>query len=233
MEKHAVKHRGVEVIGLHFQRALEIRLGAIEIAVVEEHLAEEERELVVVAIELERFFERLDPALGIERVDRRFGVGDQLEEAIALVAAEERHDAVLALGEPLLLFERQHLVAHLRFPELDELVGGDDVLLFEELFDGEEAGLVDEDRALVLLDGVDDRAEGFGGALHDLFEGGDALEEVLIQGEIALFVVVLDLVLFERGRTGENHQLVLTAIAVLALVVVEGAAGLAEHRWSL
>jgi hypothetical protein len=56
---------------------------------------------------------------------------------------------------------------------------------------------------------------------------------MLVQGEVALFVVVLDLVLFERGRTGENHQLVLTAIAVFALVVVEGAAGLAEHRWSI
>ena len=39
---------------------------AIEIAVVEEHLAEEEGELVVVAVELERFLEHLHPAIGIE-----------------------------------------------------------------------------------------------------------------------------------------------------------------------
>src|SRR5207237_394055 len=116
-----------------------------EIAVVEEHLAEEERELVVVAVELECFFERLDAAIGIERIDRCFRVREELQEAIALLAAEQRHDPIFALGEALLLFESEHLLAHLRFPELDELVGGNDVLLFEELFYGEQTGLIDED----------------------------------------------------------------------------------------
>src|SRR6476620_576274 len=99
------------MIGLHFERALEVLLGAIEIAVVEEKLAEEEGELVVVAVELERFFERLHAAIGIERIDRRFRFLQQLHEALALVAAEERRDAVLALREALLLFESEHLLA--------------------------------------------------------------------------------------------------------------------------
>src|SRR6185436_6325412 len=104
---------GVEMIGLHFERALEIRLRTIEIAVVEKHFAEEERELVVVAVELERFFEVLHPAIGIECVDGGFRFREQLKEALPLLAAEERHDAVFALGEALLLFESEHLLAHL------------------------------------------------------------------------------------------------------------------------
>src|SRR5207245_808709 len=134
MQQDAVKDRGVEVIGLHFQRALEIVLRAIEIAVVEEDLAEEEAQLVVVTIEAERFFERLDAPVGIERIDRGFGIRQKLTEAIALVSAEQRNDAVLPLHETLFLLEGEHLLAHLRFPQLDQLVGRDDVFLFEDLF---------------------------------------------------------------------------------------------------
>ena len=137
MQQHAVEHRGVEVIGLHFERALEVMLGAIEIAVVEEDFAEEEAQLVVVAVELECFLERLDAALRIEGVDRRLGIRQILTEAIALLAAKERNDPVLPLHEALLLFQREHLLAHLRFPQLDQLVRGNDVLFLQELFDGE------------------------------------------------------------------------------------------------
>src|SRR5438128_12620144 len=99
------------MIGLHFERALEVRLRAIEIAVVEEHLAEENRELVIVAVEAEGLFERLHAAIGIERVDRRFRISQELQEAVAFVAAEQRHDAILALGESLLLLQSEHLLA--------------------------------------------------------------------------------------------------------------------------
>src|SRR5205085_590537 len=165
----------------HFQRPLEVRLGAIEIAVVEEHLAEEEGELVVVAIELESLFERAHAAIGIECVEGAVGFADVLLEPLALVASEKRDDAVAALVEALLLFEREHLLAHLRFPQLDQLVGGDEVLLLQELFRGEEPGLVDEDGALMLADGVDQRTNGLGGTLDDLFERGNALQKVLVE----------------------------------------------------
>src|SRR5205823_9305131 len=132
--------------------------GAVEIAVVEEHLAEEERELVVVAIELESFLERLHAAIGIEGVECPFRFLHVLDESIALVAAEERHDAVAPLVEALLLLEREHLLAHLRFPQLDQLVGRDEVLLLQQLLGGEESRLIDEDGALVLADGIDERA---------------------------------------------------------------------------
>src|SRR5688500_8594453 len=164
------------MVGLNFDRALEIGLGAIEIAVVEEHLAEEERELVVVAVETEGFLEMLDAALGIESVERRLGIGDQDEKALALLAAEQRDHAVLALDEALLLFESEHLLAHLRFPQLDHLVGGEHVLLLEQFLDREKTGLIDEDGALVLLHGVYERADGFRGTLDDLLDSGHALE---------------------------------------------------------
>ena len=43
------------------------------------------------------------------------------------------------------------------------------------------------------------------------------------------------LVLFEGRDAREDHELVLTAIAILAVVFVEGTTGLAKHglRWSL
>src|SRR4051794_22421156 len=221
------------MIGLHFERALEVVLGAIEIAVVEEHLAEEERELVIVAIEFEGFFERLNAAIRIERINGRLSLGEQLQEALAPLAAEERHDPVFALGEALLLFESEHLLAHLRFPELDQLVGGDDVLALEQFFDGEQSRLIDEDGALVLLNGIDDAADGLGAALDDLFETGDALEQMLVERYVAFFVVLLDFVLFERSHARKHEQLRLAAEAILALVVVQRTTGLAEHVWRI
>ena len=119
--------------------------------------------------------------IGLECVDGRLGLGQQLQEALALLAAEERGDAVFALDEALLLFQRKHLLAHLRFPQLDQLVGGDDVLLLQQLLGGEQPGLVDEDGALVLLYGIDDAAQSLGGALDDLFQRGNALEEMLVE----------------------------------------------------
>ncbi len=205
VQQHAVEDRGVEMIGLHFERALEIVLGAIEIAVVEEHLAEEKRELVVVAVEFERFFERLDAAVRIEGIDGRFGLGKELQEALAPLAAEERHDPVFALGEALLLLECEHLLAHLRFPKLDQLVGGDDVLPFQKLFHGKETGLVDEDGPLVFLHGIDDAANRLGAAFDDLLETGDPLEQMLVERNVAFLVVLFDLVLFERAHSRENE----------------------------
>ena len=152
-----------------------------------------------------------------------------LLESLALVPSEKRDDAVAALVEALLLFEREHLLAHLRFPQLDQLVRRDEVLLFKELLGGEEAGLVDEDGALVLADRVDERTNGLGGALDDLFERGDALQKVLVERYVVLFFVVLVLILLERVDAREHEEFVLTAGAILPFVVVEGTAGLAEH----
>ena len=42
-------------------------------------------------------------------------------------------------------------------------------------------GDVTGDGEIVFLHGVDDGAEGFGRALDDLFDGGDALEEMFIE----------------------------------------------------
>src|SRR4051794_5108557 len=229
VQQHAVENGSVEMIGLHFERAFEVMLGAIEIAVVEKHLAEEERELVIVAIKFEGFFERLDAAIGIERIDGRLSLGEELQESLAPLAAEERHDPVFALGEALLLFESEHLLAHLRFPKFDELVGGDDVLALEQFLDGEQSGLIDEDGALVFLHGIDDAADRLCAALDDLFETGDALEQMLIERYVAFFVVLLDLVLFERCHARKHEQLRLAAEAILALVVIQCTTGLTEH----
>ncbi len=109
------------------------------------------------------------------------------------------------------------------------------MLLLQQLLDRQQAGLVDENGPLVLLHRVDDAAQALRRPLDDLFEAGDALEQVLVEGEVALFLVVVDLVLFEGRDAREDHELVLTAVAILAVVFVEGTTGLAKHglKWSL
>src|SRR5205085_1773342 len=150
-------------------------------------------------------------------------------ETIALLATEQRNDTILTLHEALFLFQSEHLLAHLRFPQLDEFVGGNDVLLFEQLFDREQAGLIDEDCALMLLYRFDDRPQGLRRALDDFFEAADALEQVLIEGEVFLLLVIVCLILFECADSGENEQLVLTTEAILPFVVVECTTCLAKH----
>jgi hypothetical protein len=121
------------------------------------------------------------------------------------------------------------LLAHLRFPQLHDLVGREHVLLLEQLLHGEQSGLVDENRPLVLLHGVDQRPDRLGRALDDLLDRGDALEEVLVEGEILFLFVLFELVILEGREARQHEQFVLTAVAELPFVVVVGAAGLAEH----
>src|SRR5207249_3595038 len=102
------------------------------------------------------------------------------------------------------------------------LFGGNEMLLLQELFDGQQTSLVDENGPLVLLDRVDQRAQRFGRTLDDLLESGNALEEVLVKREISLVLIVFGFVFLEGSDAGEHQELVLTAVAVLALVVVEG-----------
>ena len=53
---------------------------------------------------------------------------------------------------------------------------------------------------------------------------------MFVEREVAFVLVILDLVLFERGQARQDEQLVLTAIAVLAVVFVERTTGLAKHE---
>jgi hypothetical protein len=52
---------------------------------------------------------------------------------------------------------------------------------------------------------------------------------MFVERNIAFFVVLLDFIFFECVDAGENEKLRLAAEAILALVVVQGAAGLTEH----
>jgi hypothetical protein len=61
----------------------------------------------------------------------------------------------------------------------------------------------------VLLHGIHDAAQSFRGTLDDLFECGDALEEMLVERQISFVLVILDFILFERGQSGEYEELVL------------------------
>ena len=81
----------------------------------------------------------------------------------------------------------------------------------------------------MLVARLDGGAQCLRGALDDLLETADALEQVLIQRKVFLLFVVFDLVLFERADSRENEQLVLAAIAIFAIVCVISTAGLTEH----
>jgi hypothetical protein len=49
----------------------------------------------------------------------------------------------------------------------------------------------------VLLDRGHQRTDGLRGTLHDLFDRGDALEQMLVEREVFLFLVVVEVVFFE------------------------------------
>lgn len=75
-----------------------------------------------------------------------------------------------------------------------------------------------------------ERTDGLGRALDDFFDRRDALEQMLVEGEVFLvFDVLVEIIFFEGGDTGENEQLALATEAVLALVFVVRATGLTKH----
>src|ERR1043166_8726218 len=80
---------------------------------------------------------------------------------------------------------------------------------------------------LMVLSGVTSFEED---EIEDYEEEEDlSLDEHLLERKVLFLFVVLDLVFLEGGDAGEDHELVLAAIAELAFVFVKGAAGLAEH----
>jgi hypothetical protein len=82
----------------------------------------------------------------------------------------------------------------------------------------------------VFLHGIHDAAQALRRTLDDLFESGDTLQKMLVEGKIAfVFAVLFALVLLEGGHPRQNEELVLAAKAVLPIVFVECATGLAEH----
>ena len=229
MQQHAVENRGVEVIGLHLEGPLQIVLGPVEVSIVKERLAEEKTQLVIVAVELECLFERLHAAVGLEGVDGRLGLLQEVVEALLFFSAKERDDPVLPLREALLLLQGQHLLAHLRFPEVDQLLAGNDVLFPQKLVERKQPCLVHEDGSLVLVDGLADGSQSLGRPLHDLFERRHALEKMLVERYVGVFLVFVGVFVFVRVEARENEQLVLAAEAELAFVVVVCATGLAKH----
>ena len=145
------------------------------------------------------------PAVGVERQDRELGLAQPLQERLAVVAGEARDDAVAALEEAVLLLDRLHPLVHLGFPEVDDLLGADRAAPLERLLQGEDPGVGDEEVLLEVAHRLEERLDGLGGALDDVLERRDPLEEVLVEGDLLLRLPrLLDDARRPRGRAASS-----------------------------
>src|SRR6185436_15707995 len=112
--------------------------------------------------------------------------------------------------------------------EVAPLFPADEVFLLQKLAQGGEAGLVDEDVLLLLVEGSEELAHGLRRPLHGLLEDGDPLEEMLVEREALLgrFLVGL-LVVAQRSR--QDQELLVATHAVFLVVPVLSATDLAVH----
>ncbi len=129
----AAVDQALEVLRPHSENALEEAEGRRGLPLVEIGLAQEVRQLVVVAVELERRLESPESALDVESEEGVLRILDELAEELALLALEESRDPLLQVPEALTLLERQELVLHLPLPALRPLRVVDQLLLLEQL----------------------------------------------------------------------------------------------------
>ena len=151
-----------------------------------------------------------------------------LQEGFALVAVVERGDPLLDRQEALALLQGQELVVHLGLPEVAPLLPADETLLLQQLAHRGEAGLVDEDVLLLLVESSQELAHGLRRPLHRLFEDGDPLEEVLVERE-ALFGGLFVAVLVVAQSSGQDQKLLMTTHTVFLIVPIRSATDLTVH----
>ena len=216
------------VVRLDLQHAGEVAQGGLAVGLVEVGLAEEVGELVVAAVELVGGLQGAHGALDVEGEEGVLGVLQVLEEELPLVAVVEAGDALLGGQEALALLQGQELVVHLGLPELAPLVPADVLLGLQQLAQGGEAGLVDEDVLLLLVQGAEELADGLGRALDRLLQDRDPLEQVLVEGEALLAALLVGLLLLAQGAR-EHQELLVAADAELVIVPVGCSTDLAVH----
>ena len=140
------------VIGLGLQHSPEVRQGDAGLPLVEVGLTEEVVELVIVAVQPVGRLQSLQRRLDIEAVESVFRILEELVEQISPTTPVEGRDAVPQSDEAFSLLQRQHLVVHLRLPELTPLLAGDQTPVFEDLAQRRQARLIDQDAALLLVE---------------------------------------------------------------------------------
>ncbi len=216
----------LEMVRLHGEHLLQIAGGPLHVARREEGLRQIEAELRVAAIDFVELFERADPAVGIERQQGELRLAEPFCELLAVASGEARHDAVAPLQETILLLDRLHALVELRLPEVADFLGADDSPALEGLLQCQNSGVGDEKVPLEVSERLEERLDRVAGALDELLERRNPLEEVLIQGDLFLrFAPLLD-----DPDPGEDEQLRLAADAEFLVVGVSRAADLAEHQ---
>src|SRR5215210_3344413 len=159
---------------------------------------------------------------------RAYSASSRCWRKILRLSVVERGDPLLDGQEALALLQGQELVVHLGLPEVAPLLPADEPLLLQELAQGGEAGLVDEDVLLLLVECSQELAHGLRRPLHRLFEDGDPLEEMLVEREAllgGLFVAVLVV----AQRSGQDQELLVATHAVFLIVSIRSATDLAVH----
>ena len=218
----------LDVIRPGLQQTVEVFQRAFQLAFLEVRFAQEPGQFVVAAVEAGRRLQRFHRAGQVQPVQRVLRFLQELREGGAPAALVEPQYAVLDRRETFALLQHQELVVHLGLPEVAPLGGVDHVLPFQDVAQGQHAGVMDEDALLLPLHGAQDLLHRLAGALENLLEDRDPFQQVLVEGE--LLVAGVERLLARDGGAGEHHQLLPAALAVLRVVLVPRAADLAVHR---
>ena len=147
-------------------------------------------------------------------------------KAVAVAAGEAADDPIAALEEAVLLLDRLHPLVHLGFPEVDDLFRPHGPAPLERLLQREDARVRDEEVLLQVAHRLEERLDGLGGALDDVLEGRDALQEVLVERNLLLGLAGL----LDDADAREDEELGVAARAELFVVGVLEAADLAVHQ---
>ena len=183
-------------------------------------------ELVVVAVEARRALERFDGALELEGGERLPRLLEETQELLLPRAVVEGEDAFAQALEAVALLERQEPLVAAAAPEQLPLFARYQLLAFEQLAHGGEAGLGHGEVLFLLLHHPEQVLDGLGRALDRLLEQRDALEQVLVEGEV-LLELGEQVVALVAAAPRHHQQLVVAAAAELLVVGIAGAAGLA------
>src|SRR6185503_426701 len=138
---------------------------ARQLAGVEEALAEQVHQLVVVAVEARRAFQRFDGALELEGGERLARLLEEAQELLLTRAVVEGEDALADALEAVALLERQQALVAATAPQQLPLLASHQLLALEQLAHGGETRLGHGQVLFLLLHHADQVLDGLRRAL--------------------------------------------------------------------
>ena len=117
------------------------------------------RELDVPPVETREILEQPNSAVRVQGEDRELRRPQPLEEVLAIVSRETRHDPVPPLEEAVLLLHRLHPLVHLGLPEVQHLLGADRAAPLERLLERQDPRVRHEEVLLEVAERLEERLD--------------------------------------------------------------------------